>query len=435
MVIGLDVGTTATKVVAFEVGSPWRHVELREYPMLAPVPGWQVQDPAAIRDAVMAALTECVAAAGAARVIALSVSTAMHGLVGLDEGHRPLTPLVTWADARSREEARHLRDGGLADLLYRACGTPIHPMTPLTKIMWFTRHEPELAARVRWWAGLKDFVLCFLTSKIATELSSASGTAMLDLTTGDWNPMAVDLAGIRVEQLPPVLATTHTLGLSAAAAAAVGLPSGVPVVVGAGDGPLGNLATGAMSPGTVGLSLGTSGAARMVVPEPVLDPQGRLFCYALTHTQWVLGGAVSNGGIVVRWAGEVFGISWLGGGARAPTPSCWRWPTPSRRVVTGWSCCPTCSPSGRRCGTPTSRGPTWASGAADPVPVRASGVCCVTSACLFADGGPVLTAAAVVSMLRDLLSDPNELGRRRMPYTPPKFAHSFTPPQSLPPRR
>lgn len=72
-----------------------------------------------------------------------------------------------------------------------------------------------------------------------------------------------------------MLATTHTLGLSAAAAAAVGLPSGVPVVVGAGDGPLGNLATGAMTPGTVGLSLGTSGAARMVVPEPVLDPQGR----------------------------------------------------------------------------------------------------------------------------------------------------------------
>ncbi len=149
--------------------------------MLAPEQGWRVQDPAAVREAVTAALTECVAAAGAARVIALSVSTAMHGLVGLDEGHRPLTPLVTWGDARSRGEARHLRDDGLADLLYRACGTPIHPRTPLTKIMWFTRHEPELA-RVRWWAGLKDFVLCVLTCTIATELSSASGTAMLDLT-------------------------------------------------------------------------------------------------------------------------------------------------------------------------------------------------------------------------------------------------------------
>ena len=79
------------------------------------------------------------------------------------------------------------------------------------------------------------------------------------------------------------------------------------MVVGAGDGPLGNVGTGAMTPGVAGLSLGTSGAVRMVVPQPTLDPAGRLFCYALTDTQWIVGGAVSNGGVVVRWAGEVFG--------------------------------------------------------------------------------------------------------------------------------
>ena len=307
VIIGLDVGTTATKAVAFELGTDWRYTALREYPLSAPQPGWQVQDPRAISTAVLEALAECVAAVGGAPVIAVAVSTAMHALVALDDQREPLTSLITWADSRSADEARGLRASHLATDLYRTSGTPIHPMTPLTKIMWYSRREPVFTSRVRWWAGLKDFVLSTLVGEVTTELSSASGTAMLDMATRDWNPLAVELAGISLDQLPEIMPTTATLGLSAAVAAEVGLPAGLPVVVGAGDGPLGNVGTGAMTPGVAGLSLGTSGAVRMVVPQPTLDPAGRLFCYALTDTQWIVGGAVSNGGVVVRWAGEVFG--------------------------------------------------------------------------------------------------------------------------------
>lgn len=307
VVIGLDVGTTATKAVAFEIGASWRYTALREYPLSAPQPGWQVQDPLAIRVAVIEALTECVAAVGSGTVIGVSVSTAMHALVGLDAGREPLTSLITWADGRSADEARALRASNLAADLYRASGTPIHPMTPLTKLMWFSRREPAFTSQVRWWAGLKDFVLSTLVGEVVTELSSASGTAMLDLSTRDWSPSAIRLAGISPEQLPPILATTATLRLSEAVAVQVGLPAGLPVVVGAGDGPLGNVGTGAISPGVAGLSLGTSGAVRLVVPEPMLDPAGRSFCYALTDTQWIVGGAVSTGGVAVRWAGGVFG--------------------------------------------------------------------------------------------------------------------------------
>ena len=82
------------------------------------------------------------------------------------------------------------------------------------------------------------------------------------------------------------------------------MPAGTPVVSGAGDGPLGNLGTGAITPGVAGLSLGTSGAIRMAVPKPQVDDEGALFCYALTESVWVVGGAVSNGGVVIRWAGD-----------------------------------------------------------------------------------------------------------------------------------
>lgn len=307
VVIGLDVGTTATKVSAFGIGKPWRHTVVREYPLLHPEPGWEVQDPQVIVAAVLGALTGCVGAVGGASVVAVSISTAMHGLIGLGPDDRPLTPLLTWADSRAADEARHLVESGQALELHHTSGTPVHSFSPLTKLMWFGRHEAELSSQVRSWIGLKDWIILALTGTLATELSSASGTGLLDLSTRDWNPAALELAGVEITQLPQVLPTTSALGLSKSVAARVGLPTATPVVLGAGDGPLGNLGTGALGEGVVGLSLGTSGALRMVVDRPVVDPRGRLFCYALTDDTWVIGGAVSNGGIVVRWCGDVFG--------------------------------------------------------------------------------------------------------------------------------
>ena len=304
VVVGLDVGTTGVKAVAFGLPPPWRCVAIREYPLLQPRPGWQVQDPETILDATAAALTECVAAAHGADVIAVALSTAMHGLIGVDAELRPLTPLITWADARARAEARMLRASGRATELHRRSGTPVHSMTPLAKLMWLHRHEPRICEDTRWWLGLKDYLLLRLTGVVATELSSASGTGLLDMRQRSWSPDAVELAGICVDQLPEILPTTATLGLAVEAARRIGVPAGTPVVTGAADGPLGNLGTRAMEPGVAGLSLGTSGAVRMVVSEPRVDDEGTLFCYALTDDVWVAGGAVSNGGIVVRWAGR-----------------------------------------------------------------------------------------------------------------------------------
>jgi gluconokinase len=95
----------------------------------------------------LGALAETVAARGPARVVAVALSTAMHGLIGLDAGHRPLTPLLTLADSRATAEAAELRAAGAASALHRGSGTPVHPMSPLVKLTWFRRHEPALAER------------------------------------------------------------------------------------------------------------------------------------------------------------------------------------------------------------------------------------------------------------------------------------------------
>lgn len=300
VIVGLDVGTTGVKAVAFGVGSSWRRVAIREYPLLRPAAGREEQDPEAIMTAVAAALAECVSGVAGATITAVSISAAMHGLIGLDADSRPITPLITWADARARDEARALR--ACAPELHAITGVPLHPMTPLCKLMWFARHEPDTLARARRLVGLKDFVLTRLTGTVVTELSSASGTGLLEMATRAWSPMAVQLAGISLEQLPEIRSPTAQLPLASDAARHTGLPAGTPVVLGAADGPLGNLGTGAISDGLAGLSVGTSGAVRLAVDEPRVDAGGTLFCYALIESLWVVGSAISNGGAVVRWA-------------------------------------------------------------------------------------------------------------------------------------
>ena len=304
VIVGLDVGTTGLKAAAFAPGGSWRRVAIREYALVHPAPDQEVQDPAAMVAAAEAALTECIAATNGADVLAISLSTAMHGLLGLDAALRPLTPLITWADARAREQARELRRSGQAAELHARTGVPVHPMSPLTKLMWFARHDPQTLAAARWWVGLKAYLIAELTGTLVTELSSASATGLLDLATRSWSPEAIALAGLSADQLPEILPTTASLPLVPTVAGRVGLRAGTPVVTGAADGPLGNLGTGALARGVAGLSLGTSGAVRIAVDAPRVDPAGALFCYALTDTIWVLGGAISTGGGVVRWAGR-----------------------------------------------------------------------------------------------------------------------------------
>lgn len=305
LIIGLDVGTTAAKATIFGVDARIHATASREYPLLGPRPGWHVQEPDAVAAGVLEALFESVAQVDPADVQGISISTAMHGLLGLDADRRPLTELITWADSRASAQASRLNDNHATGArLHRTSGTPSHPMSPLLKLMWFGDNEPDLLHGAANWVGLKDWVLYVLTDQVVTELSTASGSGLIDMTERDYNPEAVELSGVRRSQLPPILETTDILRLSPDAARRIGLRSGTPVVVGAGDGPLGNLGTGAMTPGLAGLSIGTSGALRMVVKQPAVA--AGLFCYALTRDIWVTGGAISNGGMVQRWLTQTF---------------------------------------------------------------------------------------------------------------------------------
>jgi gluconokinase len=314
VVIGVDIGTTSTKAVAYDPSGRAGETSSVGYPLRQPAAGYAEQDPAEILAAVQETIRR-VAAATRGRIAGLSFSSAMHSLIGLAADGAPLTPSVTWADTRARAQAERLRaaPGGLE--LHRRTGTPLHPMAPLPKLVWYAEHEPELCRRVAHWVGIKDYVLLRLSGRLCTDHSMASGSGLLDIARLAWDDEALRLAGIRAEQLPELVATTTVLpGLTTAAAAAIGLPADTPIVVGAGDGPLANLGSGAVHPGVASCSIGTSGALRVLVENPGVDAAGGVFCYALTTDRWVVGGAINNGGIVLEWAGEALAPD-LGGQA------------------------------------------------------------------------------------------------------------------------
>ncbi|MBQ1011696.1 gluconokinase [Micromonospora sp. M51] len=307
VIVGVDVGTTAARAVAFTLDGTARHVATRAYPVVEPVPGWRVQEPDVLVAATLAATSACVAGTAGAEVVALALSSARYGLIGLDAAMTPVTPLLTGRDTRSAEAARELLSSGQSRELHRSTGTPVHPRNPLCKLLWFARHEPYLCTATRWWVGLKDYVVHRLTGMLVTELSSASGTGMFDVHRRAWSSAVLDLAGVSESQLPPVLPTTAVLRLSPAAGRAVGLPPGTPVVVGAGDGPLRSLGAAATEHTVGGLTLGATGALRTVVRAPRTDAAETFSCAALTEDAWVVRGSVGNGGNVVRWAARVLG--------------------------------------------------------------------------------------------------------------------------------
>ncbi|MCC3371706.1 gluconokinase [Cohnella sp. REN36] len=307
--VAIDIGTTSTKAVLFEESGAVAAVANVEYPLYTPTPSIAEQDPEEIFAAVGSAVKQVVREreVPAQRILFVSCSSAMHSVIPVDADGRPLMHSLTWADNRSADIAKRLRKGTVGQSVYSRTGTPIHPMSPLTKLMWLKDEEPEICRKAAKFVSIKEYVLAKLFGKFVVDHSIASCTGLLNLNTLQWDEEALGLAGLTPDKLSELVPTTHKLtGLNAAYAEEMGLAPSTPFVVGASDGVLSNLGVDAIDPGIVAVTIGTSGAIRTVIDKPVTDPKGRYFCYALTERHWVIGGPVNNGGVIFRWVRDEF---------------------------------------------------------------------------------------------------------------------------------
>ncbi len=302
--IGLDIGTSSVKAIAITRTGDVRASASRPCTLQHPQPGYAEQDPDQMLQAARECLAEVLTACqDTATVMGISISTAMHSIMALDADNRPLTPLLTWADTRSQAEADALRGAPGAHALYVATGVPIHPMSPLCKLAWLQKHQPGIVSAATRYAGIKAYLLHYLTGAWIIDYSTASATGLFDIHQHTWHPIALSIAGINTNQLPEPVAGTRAFRISPAAADALGNTDLV-IYPGGADGCLANLGSGAMEPGLLALTIGTSGAVRMTLPHPVHDPLGRLFSYPLLPGLFVCGGPVNNGGVILKWFSE-----------------------------------------------------------------------------------------------------------------------------------
>jgi gluconokinase len=303
-VAGLDIGTTATKAAVFDDGAHVLGLSRREHPLLVDKPPRAEQDPEAMFDSALETLRESCAqtAASGAEIAAVSLSSSMHTFIGVDDSDRPITPVLTWADNRAARQAAALRDSPAAPDLYRRTGTPIHPMSPLTKLMWFREQERETFDSVRRWISIKELFVRRVLGEYLVDHAIASATGLLDIHRRDWDDTALSLAGLDRGRLSTPASTTVTAGrLTREWADRLGLAAGTPVILGASDGVSENLGAAAIAPGVAAMTIGTSGAIRACVPAPAIDNGGRLFCYVVGDDRWIVGGPTNSGGIALAW--------------------------------------------------------------------------------------------------------------------------------------
>jgi sugar (pentulose or hexulose) kinase len=303
-VLGLDVGTEGARAGLFGLDGRQLAAAQAGYPTSFPAPGWAEQDPAAVWDAVCAALRGCLAAAPGVIPLAFSLSATAVTAVTVDDHDQPFGPALLWMDTRAAAEAAEITATGHPSLWYT--GGEVSPEWMLPKALWLRRHQPERYSRARWLVELHDWIVFRLTGRWVLAAATASAEWGYDPHARAW-PVdllaEVGLADLTGRWPGEVLAPGEAAGsVTVAGAAATGLPRGLPVVQGLMDSFAAALACDVFRPGRVAVSLGSSSSYMALSPEPVSDPRllGPIRA-ALGPGTYLIQGGQTSAASLVRW--------------------------------------------------------------------------------------------------------------------------------------
>lgn len=287
----MDVGTSGAKAILIDETGRILKTASAEYPMLTPRPGWTEQDPAAW----WAGVQSCLAEIGETPD-AIGLTGQMHGATFLDAQDEVIRPALLWNDQRTVEEVA-LIDEILGPDRVRAV-TLNPPLTgfQVPKILWLKRNEPEAYARLRSVLLPKDFIRFKLTGVKATDVADASGTGVFDVTKRAWaGDLIMDL-GLDLDLFPTSFESWEVTGKTL---------SGVPVVAGAGDQAAAAVGTGALVPGVLSVSLGTSGVVFSATEGGHADPSGTAHAFCHANGGWHAMGVMLSCGGAMRWGRDV----------------------------------------------------------------------------------------------------------------------------------
>lgn len=301
-IIGVDIGTTNIKAVALDDEGQLLAQAARSARQAPGLPGRSEQEPEVLfRQVVQVVRAVCQACPPGLAVAGLVFSGAMHSLLAVDRNGAPLTNAWLWSDLRAGEFSDALRASADGQEIYRRTGVPVHPMSPLLKLMWMRRHQTSVFEKAHCFLGIKDFILQKILGEYVCDASVASASGLLNTRSAQWDAIALQAAAIDTGRLSAVVSPLRVFALPAQAAAQLALPAGLPVIPGASDGALANLGSGAEGPDRLAVTVGTSAALRLTAEAPYVDPAMRTFCYRLDDRRFITGGASNNGSNTVEW--------------------------------------------------------------------------------------------------------------------------------------
>ncbi|HNF94768.1 MAG TPA: xylulokinase [Anaerolineales bacterium] len=299
--LGIDTSTTSSKALLIDSNGVVIAVAAASHTLQTPKPLWSEQNPREWWDAVAASIKSVLEKAGVSgeRVVAVGLTGQMHGLILLDENGSVLRPAILWNDQRTQSQCDEIHQVIGKEKFIQITGNVALTGFTAPKILWVKENEPSVYARAKHVLLPKDYIRFCLTGEYAMDKADGAGTVLFDLKVRDWSDEVLAALGIPREWMPRTFEGTAFTGkVTEEAARLTGLKAGTPVAAGGGDQAAGAVGVGAVEPGIVGLTVGTSGVVFATTPSALIEPEGRLhaFCHAVPGMWHFMGVMLSAAG-------------------------------------------------------------------------------------------------------------------------------------------
>lgn len=300
--IGIDLGTSAVKLLLMDESGKIHKIVSKEYPLRFPHPGWSEQDPEDWISQTMEGMKELLSECDKSQVKGISFGGQMHGLTALDETDQVIRSAILWNDGRTGKEVEYLNSVIGKEKLSKYTANIAFAGFTAPKILWMKANEPENYSRIRKIMLPKDYLAYRLSGVFSTDYSDASGTLLLDVEHKCWSKEMMDICGLREEQLPKLHESWEAVGtLKPEAASELGLSEDVKIIAGAGDNAAAAVGTATVGGGACNISLGTSGTLFISSRKFGVDENNALHLFAHADGNYHLMGCMLSAASCNKW--------------------------------------------------------------------------------------------------------------------------------------
>lgn len=303
--IGVDLGTSAVKLLLMDENGRIQKIVSKEYPLYFPHPGWSEQHPQDWYAKSMEGMKELTAECDKSQVAGISFGGQMHGLVALDSEDKVIRPAILWNDGRTGKQTDYLNQVIGKDKLSEYTANIAFAGFTAPKILWMKENEPENYKKIAKIMLPKDYLAYRLSGSFCTDVSDASGMLLMDVKNRCWSKEMLEICGITEEQLPKLYESYEVVGkLKPEVAGELGFSDQVKVIAGAGDNAAAAVGTGTVGDGRCNISLGTSGTIFISSEKFGVDEHNALHSFAHADGHYHLMGCMLSAASCNKWWNE-----------------------------------------------------------------------------------------------------------------------------------